>query len=158
MERKEAFELGLTKYNTGRACRYGHYADRYTESGACSVCLNGIKTDAKERRAAINDGCQEIKLFVYDGDLELLRASVDAICEYRFPGVAAEAFRLDKWKIGYVADGVLHIRVLVPLPDVDTVYALGKSLMAIRERPVVVPVAEVEITKDGRQIPKIPNS
>jgi hypothetical protein len=38
MKRREAKALGLTKYNTGKPCRNGHLADRYTISGICLEC------------------------------------------------------------------------------------------------------------------------
>jgi hypothetical protein len=38
MKRREAKALGLDKYNTGKPCRNGHLADRYTSSGACLIC------------------------------------------------------------------------------------------------------------------------
>lgn len=37
--RKQALAMGHATYNTGKACRNGHYADRYTSSGACKACL-----------------------------------------------------------------------------------------------------------------------
>ena len=37
--RKEAFEAGETRYFTGKPCKHGHTAARYTQSGACSACL-----------------------------------------------------------------------------------------------------------------------
>ena len=38
MERKEAAELGLTTYNTGRPCKHGHAPIRSTVSGNCVEC------------------------------------------------------------------------------------------------------------------------
>lgn len=37
--RKEAKEANLSRYNTGKACKHGHFADRFTSSGTCSECL-----------------------------------------------------------------------------------------------------------------------
>lgn len=34
----EAREQGALKYNTGRPCKHGHYADRYAKSGSCVDC------------------------------------------------------------------------------------------------------------------------
>lgn len=36
--RKKAIELGVLKYFTGKPCRYGHVANRYTASGICCRC------------------------------------------------------------------------------------------------------------------------
>ena len=41
MERKEALQLGLKTYETGRICRNGHLTYRYASTGACSACVNG---------------------------------------------------------------------------------------------------------------------
>jgi hypothetical protein len=38
MERSEAIEKGLLKYNTGRPCKYDHDPIRYTNSGICVEC------------------------------------------------------------------------------------------------------------------------
>jgi hypothetical protein len=40
MLRREARELGLEFYNTGKPCRNGHRADRFTTSGKCIECVN----------------------------------------------------------------------------------------------------------------------
>ena len=36
--RRQAKELGVGSYFTGKPCKYGHVAHRYTGSGACSAC------------------------------------------------------------------------------------------------------------------------
>ena len=38
MTRKEAYEQGLIRYNTGKPCSRGHSAFRYTSTGICSAC------------------------------------------------------------------------------------------------------------------------
>lgn len=43
MERKEAQLLGLNKFNTGRPCVHGHLTFRYTSTGSCNECLNGVR-------------------------------------------------------------------------------------------------------------------
>lgn len=40
IERKEALELGLTTYYTGRECKHGHIAKRNTKTGVCCICSN----------------------------------------------------------------------------------------------------------------------
>jgi hypothetical protein len=37
-ERAVALSSGLTKYFTGRACKFGHVAERRTSNGNCTVC------------------------------------------------------------------------------------------------------------------------
>lgn len=36
--RKEAAALGLAHFYTGKACKYGHVAQRFVASGACMQC------------------------------------------------------------------------------------------------------------------------
>ena len=38
MKRREAIQSGIETYNTGRACKHGHLADRKTLTGACLAC------------------------------------------------------------------------------------------------------------------------
>lgn len=37
--RSEALEAVERYYDTGKPCKYGHVARRYTRSGACTECL-----------------------------------------------------------------------------------------------------------------------
>lgn len=39
LKRREAQKLQIGQYFTGKPCKYGHTANRYTQSGACSVCV-----------------------------------------------------------------------------------------------------------------------
>lgn len=39
MKKREAAELGLDRYNTGKPCVNGHHADRITKSGNCVECI-----------------------------------------------------------------------------------------------------------------------
>lgn len=40
ISRKEAKELGLKKYFTGKPCKYGHVSDRNTSGGYCNQCMS----------------------------------------------------------------------------------------------------------------------
>jgi hypothetical protein len=55
--RLAAAAAGLTRYNTGRPCRNGHVADRYTSTGNCSECLkdNNRQLAATLRQAKTPD-------------------------------------------------------------------------------------------------------
>ena len=37
--RIEAAKRGQLRYNTGKPCKFGHNADRYTSNAACSQCM-----------------------------------------------------------------------------------------------------------------------
>lgn len=41
--REEAQEQGLTKYFTGKPCKHGHLAERYTVNTRCSVCQKDMR-------------------------------------------------------------------------------------------------------------------
>ena len=38
MKRREAKDLGLAKYKTGKPCKRGHFADRYVKGAKCVEC------------------------------------------------------------------------------------------------------------------------
>ena len=49
VSRKVAAAAGLNKYFTGKECKNGHLAERYTASGSCSQCINGISLQQRYR-------------------------------------------------------------------------------------------------------------
>lgn len=61
--RKEALLRGEDTYRTGKPCKNGHNAKRYTLSGTCSVCI--VEYKARERavfrkaKAQVNGGNDE---------------------------------------------------------------------------------------------------
>lgn len=40
IERRAAFEIGRTRYYTGKPCKQGHIAQRYVSTGGCTECHN----------------------------------------------------------------------------------------------------------------------
>jgi hypothetical protein len=48
--RKEAIKAKRTKYYTGKPCKHGHVAERYTIMGTCVECL---KAHRDKDRAAL---------------------------------------------------------------------------------------------------------
>ena len=56
MTRREAIKLKNKMYNTGKPCKNGHFADRYTIDGACSVCRSEYqKADREAIRLALKE-------------------------------------------------------------------------------------------------------
>lgn len=47
--RQDAVKQKLRRFFTGRPCRHGHLAERYTTNGACVVCTT--QRVAEERQA-----------------------------------------------------------------------------------------------------------
>jgi hypothetical protein len=88
MERKEAIELGLARYNTGRPCKHGHTGGRSTLNGACIEC-NRTAVNEYNRRARQNaitahlpglrDLAPVIGLRVHPSGMEALRAYADTL-------------------------------------------------------------------------------
>jgi len=50
VKRKDALELGLKRYFTGKPCKRGHVAERITSSKECMGCLPEKNAEAKRRR------------------------------------------------------------------------------------------------------------
>lgn len=48
MTRQESRSLGLTRYNTGKPCLHGHYADRRVVDGRCIMCRR-ISTQKRKK-------------------------------------------------------------------------------------------------------------
>lgn len=73
MERKDALAAGLTRYNTGRSCKNGHQADRFTVSGGCCECLSLTAAWHREnvRKTRINHS------ITFRGTAE----QIDAVCK-----------------------------------------------------------------------------
>jgi hypothetical protein len=60
VSRKEAIANGLIKYFTGKPCKHGHTAERYTKSGCCVECLNmHNKNNYKKYAETFNAGAKK---------------------------------------------------------------------------------------------------
>ncbi len=56
MKRREAKLAGLEKYSTGKPCKNGHMAERYTVNGTCVECRKEIaKRNVATRRLSTNN-------------------------------------------------------------------------------------------------------
>ena len=133
MERKEAAAAGLKKYNTGRPCRHGHMADRYTESGACCDCLKNMIAvkfaNSAEQRELIANKTQQIYLFTKLVGIPAIKMLVDSMVAARLPGVATEAVNPTPYWQKQVSRETYQIKVRVPVEDVDAAYAVGKLML-----------------------------
>lgn len=52
ISRKEARELGLLRYYTGRPCKRGHFAERWISTAMCVECLNQHNSRWKKEHLA----------------------------------------------------------------------------------------------------------
>lgn len=48
LSKSEAAKCGLSRFCTGRECRFGHFAERYVSNGQCVVC-NAERARAREQ-------------------------------------------------------------------------------------------------------------
>ena len=58
--RKDAANLGMDKYYTGKPCSRGHVALRNTRTGACCHCLRVYAQEYREATTPRNDGLHEV--------------------------------------------------------------------------------------------------
>ena len=52
VSREDAKLAGLPRYHTGKPCKHGHIAERYTANKTCVVCGNATADKAKEKDRA----------------------------------------------------------------------------------------------------------
>lgn len=88
ISRKEAHRLGLNKYFTGKICRHGHAAPRYTASAICTKCNKlyskgfqfGGGEITKHYRFA---GLEKLEFWVHADDRETVEAIVNSMRDER---------------------------------------------------------------------------
>lgn len=51
--RNDAIDSGAIRYWTGKPCKNGHIADRYTLNGSCVVCQQNLVNASKAKARAI---------------------------------------------------------------------------------------------------------
>lgn len=66
MTRNEAIAAGLSLYTTGKPCKHGHDAPRYTSCGVCTLCLRqSADGRARLRNTIIATRGKDAALFAY---------------------------------------------------------------------------------------------
>lgn len=133
MERIEAIKIGLAKYNTGRPCRHGHFADRYTKSGACSSCIKNMvelsTVNSAEIRSKIEQLTVKIYLYSQESGFPAIKMMLDSLVAARHPELHADAVNPLPFKQQAVSNKTFRIAVRVPKADVEAAYAMGKLLL-----------------------------
>jgi hypothetical protein len=61
LSRADAKRFGNPIYFTGKPCKHGHVAYRYTQSGTCSECINP-KSDGTKRETTIEYNARQVTL------------------------------------------------------------------------------------------------
>lgn len=87
MNGKQAAENGLYKYSTGKPCSKGHTALRYTNSGACTLCVAGYVKKRTQLRNRVNNarlrGVTYIQREVHPDDAATVNEFIDALATAR---------------------------------------------------------------------------
>jgi hypothetical protein len=97
--RKQATDAKLNIYYTGKPCRNGHVAERYTTSGACKGCISeavagvrravgGSARNTPERQAQL-DGLVSVRLRAHPADEATLLDTAAAVTVSRRPLLVA---------------------------------------------------------------------
>jgi hypothetical protein len=82
--RREASQMGSFKFYTGKACKHGHLAYRYTKTGNCVQCMRmNQQRYTKELHANLSAGLGYIKVPAYPSDRKAVLAYAEALIAFR---------------------------------------------------------------------------
>lgn len=134
MTRAQAAQAGLNKYDTGKPCKNGHRAMRYTQSGTCEGCLRASQQRAQAVHAASAPERAARKQFalhvvsvaerVPDAQLGSLQTMAEALLSCRFPSLAGLVeFRCNPRPCKAVA-GTIQATFLVHVEDRQAFHGL----------------------------------
>jgi len=117
MTRREAFNLGLKYFNTGKPCKRGHMLDRYVGNGACIGCLR-FPLNHKHIYNFVENNSIIVKLYAKEDDLELIKLAADCYIAAKFPTVKPEDINPFPFKGSrFVTKGIYRIKVRVPFEN-----------------------------------------
>lgn len=159
MTRAQATAAGLSKYDTGKECRNGHRAMRYTQSGTCEAC---IRANQMRAQAAHNAGAPERearKRFalgvvshaerVPGASLASLQTIAGALLASRFPALAGLVEMTCNPRPCKPAAGTVQATFLVHLEDRAAFHALCDD--ALRTSGLRVVAAHATAREDAMQ-------
>lgn len=91
--RKQALIDCDTVYYTGKSCKHGHFAKRYTSNGACHTCHTINMANYQKNLMNLKyEGKLKVSIIIKKEYMELIKALIDII--HNDCAIAAE---LDKW-------------------------------------------------------------
>jgi len=149
MERKEAIDSGLQKYNTGRKCRYGHDSDRYTLSGACCECMDELRKSISTRFSPHNfKKCTEEIYIILDLKyIEDVKAKLSYYCLLIDPRFTFELFRNSVTFKDTLGLNSHRYRMRVPIGQKEIVLKMAADLLDTPERRAeMAAIVENELT------------
>lgn len=145
--RKDAVEAKMQQYFTGRPCKRGHIAQRYVQSGACTMCISEsskatragmgaqsrnsaraelnamIHVEYLKKRDAVND-LVEIRVPIHQKDVKTVAELATYLCIARYPILEPSDFTPVK---PLMSEPPLH-KVRIPAEDVVTMREAAEAL------------------------------
>lgn len=134
MERSEAIKLCLHKYNTGRPCRNGHTADRYTYNGACTGCIRASTRDFyKNKTEQLDVKTESIIITIHKDDMLTVKALLDNLVSEHCPEFPPDSVNPFPFKKVIVEDNgrIFITPVRVPRAKVDQIRSITKTMQTL---------------------------
>ena len=161
--RKQAKQLGLSKYFTGVPCKNSHIAPRYVLSGTCEDCIRSSRAvmispraevlppqihNAIEHRSALQTEIIELKkaqLAIQEANLALRTQSVAVVIQTRLQDRAERLER--RARAAIVKSRLVDVYVLIDPTDYEIVTAMVWAYAVQRE-----PLLRLEDVVTGREM------
>lgn len=137
ISRKQAIAAGTHKYFTGKPCKNGHIAERYTTSGTCEACIRGAVADERagltyaDAREVVSAAKAELGVFnirCYPGDIETIKGTALALAQVRYPGLSLSDVLVTPNGV-QPAGGTLMFRFRVHGADIDLLRGVEQALL-----------------------------
>lgn len=144
MERPEAMKLWLPTYTTGRPCKNGHYAHRYTQSGTCSKCVNNTITKPEDADLSV------LKVRVWQRDIDKVNGAMYLAMVLRRPGITmSKVTHRGKFTKAVGTSAMLHY--LVHKDDIESLSKYAAKLFNDSKAPL-----DMSIVEERHKIAAIP--
>ena len=157
LSRAEAKEQQKATYFTGQACKNGHVAYRYTQSGTCSACINGGRNKIVDpmvtARRDVKAQLVKVSLRAFESDRDNLAAAAWALAVMRYPVLTqgdVDPRLLPKDKAG----GTALYSFYCPNEDLPQLREIAAGMLKAHKADVVaVRRAAFGPAADGRPVP-----
>jgi hypothetical protein len=128
-------KLWLPTYTTGRPCKNGHYAYRYTQSGTCSKCVNNTVTKPED------DDLSVLKVRVWKRDVDQVNAAMYFAMMLRRPGITmSKVTHRGKFTKTVGTSAMLHY--LVHKDDITALTKYAADLFKASKAPLDMSMVE----------------
>lgn len=86
ISRNEARMKGMTRYKTGKRCKWNHIAERYTSTGMCVECSNLHSKKYHSQLKKSREGKVRMVVWVHPDDVTTINGMTTALDNSRKPG------------------------------------------------------------------------